>query len=231
MMFSMNPTFLQNDAVESQTPTQTETGILTSDARAFLLKLAARFESRRQELLARRRTVQQEIDHGKFPDFLPETVEIRQGDWKVAAIPEDLCDRRVEITGPVERKMMINALNSGASVFMADFEDANSPTWANCLEGQSNLIDAVERTISLESGGKSYQLDQQTATLMVRPRGWHLPEKHVLVDGEAVSASLFDFGLFIFHCGARVLERGSGPYLYLPKLERHLEARLWNDAR
>src|ERR1019366_5796088 len=231
MMFSMNPTFLQNDAVESQTPTQTETGILTSDARAFLLKLAARFESRRQELLARRRTVQQEIDHGKFPDFLPETVEIRQGDWKVAAIPEDLCDRRVEITGPVERKMIINALNSGASVFMADFEDSNSPTWSNNIEGQQNLRDAIRGTIRYESPeGKQYRLGSNLATLVVRPRGWHLDEKHFLVDGKPISGALFDFGLFFFHNAAALLNKGTGPYFYLPKLESHLEARLWNDV-
>jgi malate synthase len=231
MMFSMNPTFLQNDAVESQTPTQTETGIVTSDARAFLLKLAARFESRRQELLARRRTVQQEIDHGKLPDFLPDTVEIRQGDWKVAAIPKDLCDRRVEITGPVERKMIINALNSGASVFMADFEDSNSPTWSNNIEGQQNLRDAIRGTIEYTSPeGKRYQLGSKLATLMVRPRGWHLDEKHFLVEGKPISASLFDFGLFFFHNAAALLGKGTGPYFYLPKLENHLEARLWNDV-
>src|ERR1035437_5948895 len=231
MMFSMNPTFLQNDAVESQTPTQTETGILTSDARAFLLKLAARFESRRQELLARRRTVQQEIDHGKFPDFLPETAGIRQGDWKVAAIPKDLCDRRVEITGPVERKMVINARNSGASVFMAGVEDSNSPTWSNNIEGQQNLRDAIRGTIRYESPeGKQYQLGPKLATLMVRPRGWHLVEKHFLVGGKPISASLFDFGLFFFHNAAALLGKGTGPYFYLPKLENHLEARLWNDV-
>src|ERR1035441_10239363 len=216
MMFSMTPTFLQNDAVESQTPTQTETGMLTSDARAFLLKLAARFESRRQELLARRRTVQQEIDHGKFPDFLPETAGIRQGDWKAAAIPKDLCDRRVEITGPVERKMIINALNSGASVFMADFEDSNSPTWSNNIEGQQNLRDAIRGTIRYESPeGKQYQLGSKLATLMVLPRGWHLDEKHFLVEGKPISASLFDFGLFFFHNAAALLGKGTGPYLGL----------------
>ena len=205
--------------------------VLTPAALAFVAVLQRELGPTREALLEARDVRQRRLDEGQLPDFLPETAAIREDpSWTVAPPPPDLNDRRVEITGPVERKMMINALNSGASVFMADFEDANSPTWANCLEGQSNLIDAVERTISLESGGKSYQLDQRTATLMVRPRGWHLPEKHVLVDGEAVSASLFDFGLFIFHCGARLLERGSGPYLYLPKLESHLEARLWNDA-
>jgi malate synthase len=224
-------TFLQNDAAETQTPTQIETSILTEEARAFLLKLAARFEPRRQELLARRRTVQQEIDNGKLPDFLPETAGIRQGDWKVAAIPKDLLDRRVEITGPVDRKMIINALNSGASVFMADFEDSNSPTWDNNIEGQHNLRDAIQGTIRYESPeGKQYQLGSNLATLVVRPRGWHLDEKHFLVDEKPISASLFDFGLFVFHNAAALLRKGTGPYFYLPKLENHLEARLWNDV-
>ena len=168
---------------------------------------------------------------GELPDFLPETAPVRDDpDWRVAEAPADLQDRRVEITGPVERKMMINALNSGANVFMADFEDANSPTWENCVQGQANLIDAVERTISLETAEKSYSLNEETATLLVRPRGWHLPEKHVLVDGDPVSASLFDFGLYMFHCAEALGARGSGPYFYLPKLEGHLEARLWNDV-
>src|SRR6202030_4026562 len=185
MMLTMNVmTFLQNDAAENQTPSQMETGILTPEARAFLLKLGAAFEPRRQELLARRRTVQQDIDNGKLPDFLPETAGIRQSDWKVAPIPKDLRDRRVEITGPVDRKMIINALNSGANVFMADFEDATSPTWANIVEGQANLMDAVRRTITYESAeGKAYRLNEKTATLMVRPRGWHLDEKHVTLRG------------------------------------------------
>jgi malate synthase len=151
-------------------------------------------------------------------------------DWRVAETPADLQDRRVEITGPVDRKMVINALNSGARVFMADFEDANSPTWQNCVEGQANLIDAVDRTISLDTGERTYSLDEETATLLVRPRGWHLHEKHVLVDGAPISASLFDLGLYVFHCAARLGERGSGPYFYLPKLESHLEARLWNEV-
>jgi malate synthase len=151
-------------------------------------------------------------------------------DWRVAAAPPDLLDRRVEITGPVDRKMVINALNSGARMFMADFEDSNSPTWWNCVEGQANLIDAVDRTISLDTGAKQYSLQDQTATLLVRPRGWHLQERHLLVDGEPVSASLFDFGLYLFHCGQRQLDAGSGPYFYLPKLESHLEARLWNEV-
>jgi malate synthase len=214
-----------------ETPSQIEKGILTADARAFLLKLAAQFEPRREELLARRRTVQQEIDKGKFPDFLPETAEIRQRDWKVAAIPKDLLDRRVEITGPVDRKMIINALNSGASVYMADFEDSNTPTWTNNIEGQHNLRDAIRGTIHYESPeGKKYQLGTRLATLMVRPRGWHLDEKHFMVDGKPISGALFDFGLFFFHNAAALLAKGTGPYFYLPKLESHREARLWNDV-
>ena len=162
---------------------------------------------------------------------LPETAAIRAGDWKVAPIPPDLIDRRVEITGPVDRKMIINALNSGANVFMADFEDANSPTWSNVMEGHANLVDATRREIGFTSPeGKSYQLNPKTAVLFVRPRGWHLVEKHFLVHGAAISASLFDFGLYLFHNGRELLERGSGPYFYLPKLESHREARLWNDV-
>jgi malate synthase len=224
-------TLLPNDAADSQTQTQIEAGILTADARAFLLKLAARFEPRRQELLTRRRTVQQEIDHGKLPDFLPETAEIRQSEWKVAPIPKDLLDRRVEITGPVDRKMIINALNSGANVFMADFEDSNSPTWSNNIEGQQNLKDAIRGTIRYESPeGKQYRLGSKLATLVVRPRGWHLDEKHFLVEGKPISGALFDFGLFFLHNAAALLSKGTGPYFYLPKLENHLEARLWNDV-
>ena len=151
-------------------------------------------------------------------------------EWRVAPAPPDLVDRRVEITGPVDRKMVINALNSGARMFMADFEDSTAPTWRNCVEGQANLIDAVDRTISLDTGAKQYSLQDEIATLLVRPRGWHLQERHLLVDGEPVSASLFDFGLYLFHCGQRQLDAGSGPYFYLPKLESHLEARLWNDV-
>jgi malate synthase len=232
MMLTMNVmTFLQNDAAESQTPSQMETGILTPEARAFLLQLGAAFEPRRQELLARRRTVQQDIDNGKLPDFLPETAGIRQSDWKVAPIPKDLRDRRVEITGPVDRKMIINALNSGANVFMADFEDSNSPTWNNNIEGQHNLWDAVRGTIRYESPeGKRYQVGPNPATLFVRPRGWHLDEKHFLVDGKPISASLFDFGLFFFHNAKALRGKGTGPYFYLPKMESHLEARLWNDV-
>ncbi|MGH7667481.1 MAG: malate synthase A [Candidatus Dormibacteria bacterium] len=205
--------------------------VLTSAALELVARLQRELGSARSRALTAREQRQDRLDHGELPRFLAETAWLRDdASWQVSPPPVDLTDRRVEITGPVERKMMINALNSGASVFMADFEDANSPTWANCVEGQSNLIDAVEGTISLESEGRSYRLGDHPATLMVRPRGWHLPEKHVLVDGEPVSASFFDFGLFAFHCAARLLRRGSGPYLYLPKLEGHLEARLWNDA-
>jgi malate synthase len=224
-------TLLPNSAADTQTQTQIEAGILTPDARAFLSKLADRFEPRRQELLARRQTVQQEIDHGKLPDFLPETAEIRQSEWKVAPIPKDLLDRRVEITGPVDRKMIINALNSGANVFMADFEDSNSPTWSNNIEGQQNLRDAIRGTIRYQSPeGKQYRLGSNLATLVVRPRGWHLDEKHFLVEGKPISGALFDFGLFFFHTARALLSKGTGPYFYLPKLENHLEARLWNDV-
>ena len=204
--------------------------ILTPDALAFVADLHRRFEPTRRELLVRRSERRARLDAGELPDFLPETREVREGDWRVAPVPADLQDRRVEITGPVDRKMVINALNSGARCYMADFEDANSPTWSNCVEGQANLVDAVERTIELVTPQKSYRLNDRVATLIVRPRGWHLPERHALVDGEPVSASLFDFGLFLFHNGRRLVERGSGPYLYLPKLESHLEARLWNDV-
>src|SRR6266478_6068385 len=223
-------TSLENPA-ESQTLAQKEVGILTSEAKAFLTKLAAAFEPRRRELLARRRTVQQDIDNGKLPDFLAETAGIRQSDWKVAPIPRDLRDRRVEITGPVDRKMIINALNSGANVFMADFEDSNSPTWQNNLQGQANLRDTVAGTIAYTSPeGKQYRLNSQVATLMVRPRGWHLDEKHFEVDEKPISASLFDFGLYFFHNAKHLIANGSGPYFYLPKMESHLEARLWNDV-
>ncbi|WP_310583621.1 malate synthase A, partial [Deinococcus sp.] len=186
--------------------------------------------ARRLELLAAREARQARLEAGEQLEFLPQTASVRTGDWKVAPLPSDLQDRRVEITGPVDRKMIINALNSGARVFMADFEDASSPTWENCVAGQINLKDAVRRTITLEQGGKSYRLNDETAVLMIRPRGWHLPEKHVTLDGETLSGSLFDFGLYFFHNAAELLSRGSGPYFYLPKLESHLEARLWNDV-
>jgi len=218
-----------NSTTLTQSSAQTE--ILTPKATAFLLKLADAFEFRRQELLARRRRVQQEIVSGKMPDFLPETAAIREADWQVAPIPKDLLDRRVEITGPVDRKMIINALNSGANVFMADFEDSNSPTWKNTIEGQVNLRDAVQGAISyLSPEGKQYRLGENPATLVVRPRGWHLEEKHFLVQNKPISASLFDFGLFFFHNARALLDKGTGPYTYLPKLESHLEARLWNDV-
>jgi malate synthase len=205
--------------------------VLTPQALALVATLQREFGQRRNDLLARRAVRQAELAAGALPDFLKETRPVRDDlSWHVAPPPTDLRDRRVEITGPVDRKMVINALNSGAKIFMADFEDANSPTWANCVSGQANLIDAVERTISLETPEKTYRLQDEVATLLVRPRGWHLHEKHVLCDGEPVSASLFDFGLFMFHCAGKLLESGSGPYFYLPKLESHLEARLWNDV-
>ena len=206
--------------------------VLTRRALDFVASLCRRFEPRRLELLARRRERQARFDAGELPGFPLETAAIREADWTVAPIPADLVDRRVEITGPTDRKMIINALNSGANVFMADFEDSNSPTWANVVGGQANLIDAVDGTIAYVAPdtGKSYRLGERVATLMVRPRGWHLPESHVRLDGEPVSASLFDFGLFFFHNAARQMERGTGPYFYLPKMESHLEARLWNDV-
>ena len=205
--------------------------ILTQEALNFIIRLERAFGNRRKELLENRKTVQKQIEKGKFPDFLQETKAIRDSEWKVAEIPEDLKDRRVEITGPVDRKMIINALNSGANVFMADFEDSNSPTFENNIEGQLNLRDAIDGTISFKSPeGKEYSLNNKPATLMVRPRGWHLVEKNVLLDGEPVSASLFDFGLFFFHNAKKLISKGSGPYFYLPKLENHVEARLWNDV-
>ena len=172
---------------------------------------------------------QREFEAGVLPDFLPETATIRSRDWTVAPLPADLLDRRVEITGPVERKMIINALNSGAKVFMADLEDSNAPTWENVIQGQINLRDAVRRTISLRTPTKDYKLNDETAVLMVRPRGWHLLEKHIEVDGEPVSGALVDFGLYFFHNAHELINRGTAPYFYLPKLESHLEARLWND--
>src|SRR5436190_573620 len=204
--------------------------ILTPEALAFVEKLHREFESRRQELLAARAARQKEFDGGALPDFLPQTRAIRESEWQVAPQPKDLLDRRVEITGPTDRKMVINALNSGASTFMADFEDANCPTWHNMIDGQINLRDAVRRTIGFEQGGKRYKLNDKTAVLIPRPRGWHLDEKHVQVDGAPVSGSLFDFALFFFHNAKELLARGSGPYFYLPKMESHLEARLWSDV-
>jgi malate synthase len=205
--------------------------ILSSDALALVAKAHREFNLRRLELLERREQRQSQLDAGKLPDFLPETAEIRESDWMGATIPPDLQDRRVEITGPTDRKMIINALNSGAKVFMADCEDANAPTWSNMVEGQLNLSDAVRRKIEFRSPeGKEYRLKDQLAVLFVRPRGWHLLEKHVLVDGEPVSGGLFDCLLYLFHNAKELLQRGSGPYFYLPKLESHLEARLWNEV-
>jgi len=206
--------------------------VLSRPALQFIVELQRRFNARRLELLAARKERQKRIDGGEKPDFLPQTKHIRESEWTVAPIPRDLLDRRVEITGPVDRKMIINALNSGASVFMADFEDSNTPTWANQIEGQANLMDAVRRTITYTdpASGKKYALNERTAVLLVRPRGWHLDEKHVLVDGQPMSGSLFDFGLYFFHNAKALLDSGTGPYFYLPKMESHLEARLWNDA-
>jgi malate synthase len=203
--------------------------ILTPEALDFVAALHRRFEPRRQELLARRAARQKEFDAGRLPEFLSETKKIRDGEWKVAAQPRDLLDRRVEITGPTDRKMVINALNCGASTFMADFEDANCPTWHNMIDGQINLRDAVRRTISLQQNGKEYRLNERTAVIIPRPRGWHLDEKHVVIDGKPVSGAIFDFALYFFHNARELLARGSGPYFYLPKMESHLEARLWND--
>jgi len=205
--------------------------ILTPGALAFVARLQREFGGRRRELLEARQDRQRRIDAGEMPDFLPATRKVRESEWRVAKAPADLQDRRVEITGPTDRKMLINALNSGASVFMADFEDANAPSWENLVEGQVNLIDAIERRIGFTSPeGKQYRLNERVATLLVRPRGWHLDERHLLVDGGPVSGGLFDFGLYFFHNARRLLDKGTGPYFYLPKLESHLEARLWNDV-
>ncbi|ALS77120.1 malate synthase A [Planococcus rifietoensis] len=206
--------------------------ILTPEALEFIEKLHTRFDKRRIELLEKRQVRQQELDSGKKLDFLPETKAIREGDWKVAPLPEDMKDRRVEITGPTNRKMLINALNSGAKMFMADLEDATAPSWFNVIDGQVNLRDAVRRQIDFEipETGKKYALNEKTAVLMVRPRGWHLPEKNLLIDGKPTSGSLVDFGLYFFHNAKELIDRGTGPYFYLPKLESHLEARLWNDV-
>ena len=203
--------------------------VLSPEALGFVAKLHRKFESRRQELLARRAQRQNEFDAGAKPDFLAETKKIRESDWVVGPQPNDMLDRRVEITGPTDRKMVINALNCGASTFMADFEDANCPTWHNMIDGQVNLRDAVRRTISFEQNGKQYRLNEKTAVLIPRPRGWHLDEKHVTVDAKPVSGGIFDFALYFFHNAKELLKRGSGPYFYLPKMESHLEARLWND--
>lgn len=220
------------EGVEISAPVSAEFAeILTPEALALVAKLHRASNARRLELLQKRDERQADIDAGKLPDFLPETQTVRDGDWTVAPLPADLQDRRVEITGPVERKMIINALNSGAKVFMADLEDSNTPTWENTIQGQINLRDAVNRTITFTNpdGKKHYSLNNDIAVLMVRPRGWHLNEKHVLVDGEIVSGGVFDFALYFFHNVKQLLENGSGPYFYLPKMESHLEARLWND--
>jgi malate synthase len=205
--------------------------ILTPEAVEFVAKLHREFAGRRDELLRRRAERQERIDAGEMPDFLPETRHIREGDWKIAPVPDDLQDRRVELTGPPDIKMTINALNSGAKTWMADFEDANCPTWRNMLESQFNLREAINRTIVFDDPitGRHYELNAEVAVLIARPRGWHLPEKHMIVDGKEVPASIFDFALYFFHNAKTLIEMGSGPYFYLPKLESHLEARLWND--
>ncbi|MBI4852301.1 MAG: malate synthase A [Acidobacteria bacterium] len=205
--------------------------ILTPEALRFVATLVKKFSGSREELLSKRAERQSRIDAGEMPNFLKETKEIRESVWKVAPLPQDLQDRRVEITGPVDRKMVINALNSGAKVFMADFEDSHSPTWEATIQGQINLRDAINRTITYSSPeGKQYKLNEKVAVLMVRPRGWHLIEKNVLIDGKTISGGLFDFGLFFFHNAKTLIEKGTGPYFYLPKMESHLEARLWNSA-
>jgi malate synthase len=205
--------------------------ILTPEALDFVERLERHFGERRVDLLAARHKRQEEINSGKLPDFLPETKHIRESEWTIAPLPKDLQDRRVEITGPTDRKMVINALNSGAKIFMADCEDSTSPTWEAIVEGQINLRDAVNRTISFENpNGKKYQLNEKTAVLMVRPRGWHLEEKHVLLDGNPISGGLFDFAMYFFHNAKKLVKQGTGPYFYLPKMESHLEARLWNDV-
>ncbi|MDB5988348.1 MAG: malate synthase [Nevskia sp.] len=203
--------------------------ILTPEALEFVATLVRKYRARHAELMAYRQTRQASIDAGALPGFLPETASIRAGSWKIAGIPQDLLDRRVEITGPVDRKMIINALNSGATCFMSDFEDSASPTWELMIQGQVNLGDAVRRSISFEQGGKQYKLNDQIATLLVRPRGWHLLEKHILIDGKPAIAGIVDFALYFFHNVKELLARGTGPYFYLPKMQSHLEARLWND--
>jgi len=220
------------EGVEIKAPGGAHTEILTPEALAFVVRLQRSFNARRKELLTARVRRQAALDAGAKPDFLPETKHIREADWIVAPIPADIQDRRVEITGPIDRKMIINALNSGAKVFMADFEDSTTPTWTNLLDGHVNLRDAVRRTITFSDSttGKAYKLNENPAVLFVRARGWHLEERHVIVDGEPMSGSLFDFGLYAFHNAKELLARGSGPYFYLPKMESHLEARLWNDV-
>jgi len=221
------------DGVEILAPVSpAQSAILTTDALHFVAGLQREFNSRRQILLTQRRERQAQIDAGRMPNFLPHTAEVRKQHWRVAPLPADLRDRRVEITGPVDRKMVINALNSGANCFMADFEDSHSPTWSGTLDGQINLRDAITGSIDYlqPDTGKHYRIQDEVATLIVRPRGWHLEERHLRIDRRPVSASLFDFGLFFYHNAQRLIDRGSGPYFYLPKLESHLEARLWNDV-
>jgi malate synthase len=216
--------------VQITAPVSAEFGsILSHEALTLVANLHRAFEARRQRLLAARAARQREFDRGVLPDFLPETQTLREAEWTICPQPADLQDRRVEITGPTDRKMVINALNCGASTFMADFEDANCPTWENMIDGQINLRDANLRTISLSQNGKDYRLHDKTAVLIPRPRGWHLDEKHVLIDGQPVAGGIFDFALYFFHNAKALLARGSGPYFYLPKMESHLEARLWND--
>ncbi len=205
--------------------------VLTADALEFVAELQRRFGGRRRELLEARAARRERLRAGEMLDFLPETREVREGDWRVEPVPDDLAQRWVEITGPTDRKMVINALNSGADGFMADFEDANSPTWRNMVLGHINLRDAIEGTITYDSvDGRCYELEPYPATLLVRPRGWHLPERHLLIGSEPVAGAFFDFGLYFFHCARRLQRAGSGPYFYLPKMESHLEARLWNDV-
>src|ERR1700735_2565799 len=220
------------DGVEVLAPaTERVAEVLTPEAMDFVVGLQRAFNARRKELLAARVMRQRRLDAGERPDFLPETKVIRESEWTVAPLPADLLDRRVEITGPVDRKMIINALNSGAKVFMADFEDSTTPTWENVIDGQINLRDAIRRTITFqdEKTGKRYALNENPAVLFVRARGWHLEERHVWVDGDAMSGSIFDFALYLFHKAKELVSRGTGPYYYLPKMESHLEARLWND--
>ncbi|MEX0675672.1 MAG: malate synthase A [Pirellulales bacterium] len=226
------PTIQANSGIEIIAPLPPKAEeILSIEALQFVADLERLTRVKRQQLLRDREARQARLDAGELPDFLPQTAEIRAGNWRIAPVPADLEDRRVEITGPVDRKMVINALNSGAKMYMADFEDSHAPTWEATLAGQINLRDAVSGTIEYTSApGKHYALDKHTATLLVRPRGWHLDEKHVLVDGQPVSGGIFDFGLFFFHNAHALIDKGTGPYFYLPKLESHLEARLWNEV-
>lgn len=220
-----------DDIVINGTGVSGQAGILTRDAVAFLARLHRKYEGRRRELMALRAARQERLDAGEMPDFLTETQHIRNADWQIAPLPHDLHNRKVEITAPTGRKMVINALNSGAACYMADFEDSNAPTWANMIDGQINMRDAVRRRIDFATpdGGKKYTLDGKIATLMIRPRGWHLVENHIRVDGAPVAAGIMDFALYFFHNATACLSNGSGPYFYLPKIESHLEARLWND--